>query len=112
MYLALVDPRNPGHYPTCPTLALTGTYCPGCGSLRAINRLVHGDLAGAWDYNILLVLVAPWLVWRWVKWLLAAIGRPVTTPRVPGWALYALAALVIAYWVLRNVPALEPYLAP
>ena len=38
---------SPGHYPTCPFLAITGWYCPGCGSLRAVHDLLHGDLAGA-----------------------------------------------------------------
>ncbi|GMA37439.1 DUF2752 domain-containing protein [Demequina litorisediminis] len=32
-YVGNVDPHEGGHYPTCPSLLLTGFYCPGCGSL-------------------------------------------------------------------------------
>ena len=37
-YVGLVDPNESGHYPTCPFLALTGRFCPGCGSLRAARN--------------------------------------------------------------------------
>ena len=34
------DPRNPGTYPICPFLGLTGFHCPGCGTLRALHQLL------------------------------------------------------------------------
>jgi hypothetical protein len=34
----VVDPNDSGNYPTCPFLALTGRFCPGCGSLRACTH--------------------------------------------------------------------------
>ncbi len=111
-YVYQVDPNTPGHYPTCPSLWLTGWYCPGCGSLRASHDLTHLDLAGAWGMNPALVLVAPWLVWRWFAWLAAVRGRPIARRPAPAWALYGLSALVVAYWVARNIPVLEPFLAP
>ncbi|MPZ97381.1 MAG: DUF2752 domain-containing protein, partial [Propionibacteriales bacterium] len=30
------DPHASGSYGFCPWLALTGTYCPACGGLRAV----------------------------------------------------------------------------
>src|SRR5690606_29528852 len=39
LVVATVSPEEPGHYPTCPFLALTGAWCPGCGSLRALHAL-------------------------------------------------------------------------
>ncbi|GIG54471.1 DUF2752 domain-containing protein [Demequina activiva] len=111
-YVAQVDPHEGGHYPTCPSLWLTGWYCPGCGSLRAIHDMAHLDLAGAWGMNPLAVLVVPWLLWRWAAWTAAALGRPVRRRPAPAWSLYALAGAVVLYAVLRNIPALEPYLAP
>ena len=33
--VAVLDPNEPGHYPTCPFLRLTGLGVPGCGSLAA-----------------------------------------------------------------------------
>ncbi|MEJ2068687.1 MAG: DUF2752 domain-containing protein, partial [Deltaproteobacteria bacterium] len=29
-------------YPPCPFHLITGLYCPGCGSLRALHALFHG----------------------------------------------------------------------
>lgn len=111
-FLGLRSPHVPGLYPVCPSLALTGLYCPGCGSLRALHDLWHLDLAGAWSMNPLAVLVLPFVVGSWLAWVRrAATGRPrrwISPPWVPN----AVLVVVLAYWVLRNVPALAPFLAP
>jgi len=111
-YLAAVNPHEGGNYPTCPSLLLTGFYCPGCGSLRAIHDLAHGDVVGALDMNILAVIAIPWLVWRWYAWTAAAAGRTITRKPAPAWAIYALAGAIVVYWIARNLPPLAPYLAP
>lgn len=103
-YLAVVDPNHPGHYPSCPFLYVTGYACPGCGSLRALHDMLHGDLHGALARNPLTVLAAPYLIWAWISWL-----RRGPTGRSPGrmappWVLWALLILVLAFWVLRNLP--------
>ena len=46
-YVANVDPNVAGHYPTCPILAVTGWYCPGCGTLRAVHALAQSR-CGIW----------------------------------------------------------------
>jgi len=110
--LALVDPHEPGHYPSCPTVALTGFFCAGCGTLRAMNSLTRLDLAGAWDMNPLFVLAAPFLVLAWFAW---ARRSWTGTPRrraMPAWLAWGLLAVVLGFSVLRNVPALAPWLAP
>ena len=42
----------------CPSAAL-GLSCPGCGGLRAVNDLTHGDLGAAASSNLLLVVADP-----------------------------------------------------
>lgn len=110
--LGTVSPHLPGFYPVCPSYALTGLYCPGCGSLRAVHDLVHLDLAGAWSMNPLAVLALPLVVGSWFAWLhRAAAGRPrrwISPPWVPN----ALLVVVVVFWVARNIPVLAPYLAP
>jgi hypothetical protein len=102
--VAVVDPNQPGHYPTCPFLAVTGLYCPGCGSLRALHDLAHGDLAGAVARNPLMVLAAGGLLVAFVLWARRLWrGEPRTWAAHPA-ILYLLLALVLAFWVLRNVP--------
>lgn len=103
-YVALVDPGEPGHYPTCPLKALTGLSCPGCGTLRAVHALAHGDLAGAVAHNVLAVVALPVLVAAWVAWTRRAVtGRPRTWV-VPVWAIRVLIAVLAAFFVARNWP--------
>lgn len=105
LLLATVDPHEPGHYPTCPFLATTGWYCPGCGALRATHDLLHGDVVGALGRNPLTVLAAPYLLVAFVTWALRRLGRP--APRstsLPPWAIWSLLAVVLAFGVLRNLP--------
>lgn len=110
-YVGAVDPNRPGHYVTCPLLALTGLACPGCGGLRATHDLVHLDLAAAWSMNPLWVVVAPLLVVLWGLWLVRAWrGRP--APRVPAGVAWTSLAVLVLFGVLRNVPALVPWLGP
>jgi hypothetical protein len=103
--LATVDPNESGHYPRCPFLAVSGFYCPGCGTLRAVHDGLHGDLHGAWARNPLAVVMAPLLLLAWVCWglRLAGYDAPHPTRLRAGW-IWALLSVVLGYWVLRNVP--------
>jgi hypothetical protein len=102
-YVGAVSPEQPGHYPSCPFLALTGLYCPGCGSLRALHALAHGDVATAVDRNLLAVLGAALLVVLWVRAVaLRWRGRPLRG--APPWALYAGLVLVVVFGLVRNLP--------
>lgn len=113
-YLAVVDPNESGNYPTCPFLALTGYYCPGCGSLRAIHALAHLDLVTALQLNILTVCVMlPIAVFHYARWSLErGLGRSIRKNMAhPGW-IWALFWGLLAFWLLRNVPLfsiLAPY---
>ncbi|WP_222865753.1 MULTISPECIES: DUF2752 domain-containing protein [Aeromicrobium] len=106
--IAVVAARSPeesGHYPTCPFLAVTGLFCPGCGSLRALHALAHGDLATAWDRNPLAVLLLPAVLVAWAAWGLRLLGRRAWHPsRIPAGWIWALLVVVLTYWVARNVP--------
>ncbi|MFS0884655.1 DUF2752 domain-containing protein [Aeromicrobium sp. 179-A 4D2 NHS] len=103
--VALVSPEESGHYPTCPFLALTGLYCPGCGSLRTVHALAHGDLATAWDRNPLAMVLLPVVLVAWVAWGLRLAGVRAWHPsRVPAPWIWALLGVVLVYWVARNVP--------
>jgi hypothetical protein len=103
-FVTAVDPNAAGHYPTCPFLAVTGWYCPGCGALRAVHALGHGDLMMALARNPLTVVVVGYLAVTWVLWFRrSARGRPLRR-LAPPWVLYGVLAAILAFWVLRNVP--------
>ena len=109
--LAVRSPYDSGSYGYCPFLTLTGHYCPGCGGLRAMHDLLRLDVAAAWDMNPLVVVAVPLVVAAWLVWMWRARrGRPVTAPSTG--AVVALAVVLLAFTVARNVPALAPWLAP
>lgn len=107
-----VDPNEPGHYPSCPFLVTTGWYCPGCGTLRAAHALLHGDLAGALDMNLLAVLAIPVVAASWVAWLRRALGTLPRTWLAPPWFGRGVLALLVVFTIARNIPAFAPALAP
>lgn len=116
-YVAVVDPNLPGHYAVCPLYLLTGHYCAGCGALRATHDLAHGDLAGAWAMNPVWVVVVPLLVVGWLRWTARCWRGQATTSTAPPaqrvvWVPWVALAVTACFTVLRNVPALEPWLAP
>jgi hypothetical protein len=111
-YLAAVDPNQPGHYPLCPTKALFGIDCPGCGLMRATHDLITGNVSGALDHNVLIAVFAPLAVFLWVRWFVRSWrGRtPAVTygqfRRRNTVMLVGLVAL-LAFGVVRNF---VPYL--
>jgi Protein of unknown function (DUF2752) len=109
-------PPGPGSfYPPCPFYFLTGLYCPGCGSTRCLHSLAHGKLYQAAAYNVLLVLALPFLL-AWGANCVFTFGKAhesAQTRPLPAWLIYSICVVLVAYWILRNVPyAPFDWLAP
>ncbi|REE99753.1 DUF2752 domain-containing protein [Thermomonospora umbrina] len=103
--VAVVDPHEPGHYPICPLLWATGLYCPGCGTLRMVNSLAHGHAAAAFGLNPLAFVLLPVFGYLWGRWALRSVrGRPMASRLLTPPAAYGFVAVVVVYWVLRNLP--------
>jgi uncharacterized protein DUF2752 len=104
-YVAMVDPNEQGHYPLCPFLSMTGYYCPGCGSLRMVHAAAHGHLGEAFGSNPLAFAMVPVLGYVWLRWAVsAARGRELRFVLFRPWLLGAFIALVLVFWLLRNLP--------
>ncbi len=109
--VAAVDPFRPLAV-GCPIHAVTGGFCPGCGSTRAVHELVHGDVAGSLVCHPLVVPVIALVVYLWVSW----VARRRAGDR-PGWALsptqlpagvpMLLAVAFVTLTLVRNVPGWE-----
>jgi hypothetical protein len=103
--LVLRDPRVAGHYPTCPFLAATGLYCPGCGALRGLRALAGGDVSALLGYNALLAVAVVALVWAWLAWTGRRTGwwllRPPPASAQLSWGILGVA---VAFTVARNLP--------
>lgn len=98
------DPYESGNpLPPCPSLWLTGLFCPGCGTTRALHALLHGDLPGALAMNPLMVVSLPPVAVLLAHELqllpraMAPLAKRLADARV--WAV-----VLIGYGVLRNLP--------
>lgn len=92
--------------PECPTSRWAGIYCPGCGSTRACARLLAGDIAGAWQFNPLLLVLglplAALYAWK-LGWDLHG-ARPAPLPRLRPLWIWVMLGLILAFTVMRNIP--------
>ncbi len=112
--LRLFDPATSGIFPPCPVHYLTGWYCPGCGSLRAIHQLLHGNLRAAWALNPLTVVLLPFLTYGLVSFTIFEIrGQGLPQPFLRAGWIRALCGAIILFGIVRNLP-LYPFdlLAP
>jgi len=111
--LWFINPATTPGLPACPWWSITGTYCPGCGSTRALHQLLHGNPLQAFGLNPLMLLTLPFLGYALLRYLLA--GWRIEIPEIPlrAGVIYAFAAGVVVFWIVRNIPV-EPwrYLAP
>ena len=92
--------------PRCPFLQLTGWQCPGCGSLRGIHALLHGDLGRVLQLNVMLIPALLYLALL----VLLELTRPQSmraerlyhrfSGRTASWIIFAL---VIVWGVGRNL---------
>lgn len=103
-YVGAVDPNAAGHYPTCPFLAVTGWYCPGCGALRAVHALAHGDLVSALARNPFTVIALGYVAVIWLLWLQRRVRARPAQWLAPPWVLYAVLVTILLFGVLRNLP--------
>lgn len=95
------DPSQYGFYPTCLFHNCTGLLCPGCGSLRALHQLLHGNVFAAVHFNALLVFSLP-VGCFWIGAYLLRKWRKEPAPQVhPKW-IWLLAILVVAFSIWRN----------
>jgi hypothetical protein len=109
-----VPPVEGSFYPVCAFHALTGLHCPGCGATRSLHALLHGQLRQAAAYNLLLLLVFPFLLIHGGKVAYASFsGRMMNFRPMPTWAIRGLLIILVVFWILRNIP-LHPFdlLAP
>ena len=100
--LFFFNPADVYFFPPCPFHYITGLYCPGCGSLRAVHQLLHGNLRAAFDLNPLMVLMLPFVM--------LSIGLPFICKRPLAWNFlninwgWVLFFTVVVFWILRNIP--------
>lgn len=100
------DPTTPGGpIPVCPTKLLFGIDCPGCGTLRMLYSLLHGNVAAAVKFNALALVALVALAGVYAAWVYGrVVGRQVRSWPNYRWAAPVALLLVSAWAVLRNLP--------
>jgi heme A synthase len=113
LWTRYVGDKPPAWYPRCPVYAITGWYCPGCGSARMLHALAHGEFQLARRMNIFALAVLPLLgIWGGVTvWRGLAHNAPPFT--APNYTAVVFLIVIIVFTILRNLPW-EPFsqLAP
>ncbi len=92
---------------------LTGFYCSGCGSSRALRSILHLDFYQALRYNAIFTLALPLIVAYFGALFLSYIrfGKDKISGKIPMKAIWVLIAVALVYGILRNIP-LFSFLAP
>lgn len=99
------NPESISFFPSCPFHSITGLYCPGCGSQRAIHDLLHANFLAAISHNPLIVLGIATGLYKGILWL-----KYPNSKAAPTNLLYhkntplVILILVISFWILRNIP--------
>lgn len=107
------DPHDSGSYGYCPYLAVTGLPCPGCGGLRAVNDLTHGNIVSAISSNALAVALVATLIVAWVLWVARRVRTGVNGPMIAlsprvSWIMLGV---VLVFGLVRVLP-FGSWLAP
>jgi len=91
-------PTEHPFYPRCVFHSITGLACPGCGSLRAVHNLLHGEFAAAFRLNPLMMILLPAVAGAWL-----ARGEGAFTALRPVW-IWVVLSVILLFSVLRNLP--------
>jgi Protein of unknown function (DUF2752) len=102
--LRIFDPASSSFFPPCPLRYFTGWYCPGCGSLRALHQLLHGNLHAAWAMNPLTITLLPFLAYGFASLAVFELrGRPLPGTLPAAW-IRTLCAVIVLFGIVRNLP--------
>ena len=112
--LYLFDPASSALFPSCPFFSITGLHCPGCGTLRALHRLLHFRFIEAFAMNPLTLACLPFVTYGIGSAFMDAVfARPFWRIEWrPLWS-WGVLLIVVGFGVLRNI-SIAPFqlLAP
>lgn len=101
------DPANYHNiYPPSLVREWGGFYCAGCGMLRAIHQLLHGNWQAALRYNPLSIIFLPYFFYWFAPYFLKYFYQiePYTI-RNKEKQILAIIIICSVYGILRNIPS-------
>ncbi|MEM7758591.1 MAG: DUF2752 domain-containing protein [Cyanobacteria bacterium P01_A01_bin.40] len=82
-------------------------YCPGCGMMRALHQLLHGNWQLALRLNPLLIICLPYFFYWIVPYFLRYFYQiNLYTIKFKNQQIFTISMIFTIYGFLRNVPGL------
>lgn len=110
--VAAIDPFRPMAV-GCPIHGLTGGFCPGCGSTRAVHELLHGDVVASLVCHPMVLPLLGLAGYLWASWIVRRRGShdrhrwARSATQLPAAVPVLLAVAFVALTIVRNVPGWE-----
>ncbi len=98
------NPSQHSFFPKCIFHQATGLHCPGCGSQRAIHKILQGDFIEGLKHNILIFLLIIVIAYQiTIYGLNHFMNKNHTNLLHRSMVTKIILILVISYWILRNI---------
>ena len=90
---------------SCMFQKLTGYQCPGCGTQRSIQSLLHLEIRQGILYNPILVVAIPFvIIFVYLEQLNGKKRFPKLNRQISGkYSIISVSVIIMAYWILRNI---------
>lgn len=98
------NPSQHDFFPKCMFHKITGLHCPGCGSQRAIHKVLKGNLLEGLKHNLsifLLIIVITYQVT--IYGLNHFLNKNHTNLLHKSIVTKMILIFILTYWVLRNI---------
>ncbi|MFD9790114.1 DUF2752 domain-containing protein [Streptomyces sp. NPDC059070] len=103
-YLYGHDPRDPAQLlPKCVFHLVTGWNCPACGGTRMTYALLHGDMAGAFEANPVLLAALPFAGLAHGRWMVAGLRGERYRVALRRRGVVLVVASAVVWTVVRNL---------
>ncbi len=98
-----INPSEVDFLPKCPLFAITGIFCPGCGSQRATHQLLNFNFSGVLNQNILfasglLLFLYQGIILALNKFFGKNMYNYIYHPKTP----IIILIFIILFWILRG----------
>jgi hypothetical protein len=100
--LYFFNPATSKLFPPCPFYTITGFYCPGCGSQRALHNILNMDPVSAVKNNFLVIPALLVIIYNLICEIIKPEQQNILYHKSAPWLVLCI---INIFWVFRNIPA-------
>lgn len=98
------NPSDTNLFPKCPVYSVTGIYCPGCGSQRAVHQIINGNIIEGIRHNYLIALLLVVMLYEAFVYIMNnLLNKGIANYLHKSKVTLGVLMIVILFWVLRNI---------